>query len=445
MSCVIGSPLGSLRILIVRYDHLQGVVDHQPAEQRLADAGDELDRLGDHDRPDRRAQHAEHAALGAGRDHPGRRRHRVEVAVVGAVLVPEDADLALEPVDRAPHVRLAEQHAGVVDQVAGGEVVRPVQDQVVRPEDVQRVVGVQPLLVQDHVDVRVDLGDRLLRRQRLGLAEVGHAVDHLALQVGLVDHVEVDDAEGAHAGGGQVEQSGRAEPAGPDDQHLRVLEPLLPGHPDVRDDQVAAVAGDLLDRQLLGRLDQGRQRHGFLLRPRPRCQLTRSPPSLTPARVSRHGRPSRSIDVEDEVREEGWACRCRRRGCVTPRVCCIITGASAPLRGHCTVPVAERVPDLVVDHVDPVRGQVALVRDRAAHPAGVVDHHPGQVAVVAGRLVRQVVAAQLPYGQRRGQGDPEVRHAGVDPLERGAAAVPQLCGSDSVFSTAAANGGAVVG
>ena len=39
------------------------------------------------------------------------------------------------------------------------------------------------------------------------LADVGHAVDHLALQVGLVDHVEVDDAEGADAGGGQVEQS----------------------------------------------------------------------------------------------------------------------------------------------------------------------------------------------------------------------------------------------
>ena len=91
--------------------HLQRVVDHQPADQRLADAGEQLDRLGDLDRADRRAQHAEHAALGAGRDHAGRRRLRVEAAVARAVLGPEHAGLAVEAVDRAPHVRLAEQHA----------------------------------------------------------------------------------------------------------------------------------------------------------------------------------------------------------------------------------------------------------------------------------------------------------------------------------------------
>ena len=110
----------------------------------------------------RRAQHAEDAALGAGGDHARRRGLRVEAAVAGAVLGPEDGGLAVEAVDRAPDVRLVQQHARVVDQVAGGEVVGAVDDQVVWLEDLHHVRRVEPLLVQDHVDVRVDVQDRVL-------------------------------------------------------------------------------------------------------------------------------------------------------------------------------------------------------------------------------------------------------------------------------------------
>ena len=60
--------------------------------------------------------------------------------------------------------------------------------------------------MQVHGDERVDLEHRIARRLRLGPADVGLAVDDLALQVGLVDHVELDDAEGADPGGGQVQQ-----------------------------------------------------------------------------------------------------------------------------------------------------------------------------------------------------------------------------------------------
>ena len=241
--------------------HLQRVVHHQPAEQRLADAGDQLDRLGHHDRADGGAQHAKHTALRAGRHHARRRRLGVEIAVLRAVLGPEHADLALEAEDRTPHVRLAEQHASVVDQVAGGEVVRAVQDQVVPGEDVQGVGRVQPIGVQVDRDQRVDLGDRLLGRDRLALADVGLAMDHLTLQVRLVDDIEVEDAEGADPGGGEVEQRRGPESARPDHQHLGVLQPLLPGHPDVGNDQVARVPLHLLLGQRVGRLDQRGKTH----------------------------------------------------------------------------------------------------------------------------------------------------------------------------------------
>ena len=115
--------------------------------------------------------------------------------------------------------------------------------------------------MHDDVHVRVDLGDTRLGGQRLRGADVGLAVDHLSLQVGLVDDVEVDDPECAHSGCREVHERRRAEPAGADDEHAGVLQPLLAGHADIRDDQVPRIAADLVDAQLCGRLDQGRQRH----------------------------------------------------------------------------------------------------------------------------------------------------------------------------------------
>ena len=123
-------------------------------------------------------------------------------------------------------------------------------------------------------------------------------MDDLALQVRLVDLVELRDAERPHAGCGQVEQRRAAEATGADHQHLGVLQPLLTGHPDVGDDQVAAVATYLVDGQLGGGLDQRREGHGVLLelrgfvvqgahanrRPHPPCSR---PPVRTCASVIR--------------------------------------------------------------------------------------------------------------------------------------------------------------
>jgi hypothetical protein len=75
-------------------------------------------------------------------------------------------------------------------------------------------------------------------------------VDDLTLQIGLVHNVEIDDADGADAGRGQVEQSRRAEPAGTDDQDPCVLEPLLPVNAQVGNYQVTAVPRDFIATQL---------------------------------------------------------------------------------------------------------------------------------------------------------------------------------------------------
>ena len=139
---------------------------------------------------------------------------------------------------------------GVVDEVAGGEVVRTVHDQVPAVgEDALDVLRRESLLVGDDVDVGVERLERPLGRQHLRLSEGVRRVDDLALEVRVVDDVRVDDAERAHSGRREVERRGRAEPAGADQEHTRVEQLLLPFLTDLRDQDVPRVAGALLGAQ----------------------------------------------------------------------------------------------------------------------------------------------------------------------------------------------------
>src|SRR5262249_17316897 len=163
---------------------------------------------------------------------------------------------AVQAEDAAVDVRLAQQHAGVVDQVAGREVVGAVDDDVVGPEDVQGVGAGEARLVEIDLDLGVDGAAVVAGRVQVwtavvgGAGEVGGAVEHLALQVGEVHHVKIDQPEPADARGGEVQRQGRAEAAGADQQDAAGLEALLALEPDLGHDQVAAVPGHLVPRQL---------------------------------------------------------------------------------------------------------------------------------------------------------------------------------------------------
>ena len=110
-------------------------------------------------------KHAEHAALGAARDEPGRRRLRIKAAIARPAQVRrEHAGLAFEAEDGAVHVRLLQQHAGVVGEVARGEVVGAVHDDVVGADDVEGVLAGEPGVVQDDLDVRIEAVDGFPRR-----------------------------------------------------------------------------------------------------------------------------------------------------------------------------------------------------------------------------------------------------------------------------------------
>ena len=92
----------------------------------------------------------------------------------------------------------------------------------------------------------IDLGKAVARRLELGPPHIRRAVDDLALEVAEVDHVEIDDANPSDTGGGQIHRDRRAEPAGADAEHAGSLQLQLPLHADLRQDQMTAVASDLL-------------------------------------------------------------------------------------------------------------------------------------------------------------------------------------------------------
>ena len=98
----------------------------------------------------------------------------------------------------------------------------------------------------DHRDVRVERRDRPPRRLDLLLADTVTGVDHLPLQVRQLHDVEVHDPDRADTRRGQVE--GRRGPESPraDQHHPGAEELRLPGGPDLRDQQVTAVAELLL-------------------------------------------------------------------------------------------------------------------------------------------------------------------------------------------------------
>ena len=144
---------------------------------------------------------------------------------------------------------MPEQHARVVHQIARLKVVGAVEDDVVVLEHLERVLRRQRQLVRDDLDRRVHRRQPIARRIELPLADIGRAVDNLPVQVARVDDVEVDQTERADAGRRQVHRGGRTQSAGADAQHPRRLQLALPVDADLRHDQVAAVALNLVARQ----------------------------------------------------------------------------------------------------------------------------------------------------------------------------------------------------
>ena len=84
----------------------------------------------------------------------------------------------------------------------------------------------------------------------LGLAGAARGMGDLALQVGEIDVVRVGDADGAYAGGCEVEGERRAQPTGTGDEHARCSELCLAESADFIEQDMACVSRYLVFREI---------------------------------------------------------------------------------------------------------------------------------------------------------------------------------------------------
>src|ERR1700691_1807011 len=100
------------------------------------------------------------------------------------------------------------------------------------------------MLIDPHK--RIDLVHTVGGGIELLAPDVAGAMDDLALQVGEVHYVEIDQPDASDTGGGQIQTQRRAKPAGSHQKNFGGLQLELTFGADFGHDQVPAVAQDLV-------------------------------------------------------------------------------------------------------------------------------------------------------------------------------------------------------
>jgi len=134
--------------------------------------------------------------------------------------------------------------------VARGEVVRAVEDDIAFRDQFFDLIAFDARRDLDNFNLRVDGVESRACRFDFPRADRVGAIQDLALQVGEIDLVGVGQRQPADARRGEIEGRRAAEAAGADDQRGCRAQPFLPLDADLGEQDVPAVAEELLVVQL---------------------------------------------------------------------------------------------------------------------------------------------------------------------------------------------------
>lgn len=110
--------------------------------------------------------------------------------------------------------------AGPVDGVTGRKVVSTVKHQIHFTNQPFKQCIIGPLDHRKHGHVRIECRDGMHHRLRLELANSSHGVGNLALQVGCIHTVMINQGNVSNSGATQVQGHWRAQAASANDQHM---------------------------------------------------------------------------------------------------------------------------------------------------------------------------------------------------------------------------------
>ena len=158
----------------------------------------------------------------------------------------EYRNLSVELYRRARHQRLAQLQTNAVDRIARVKIIAAIQHYIRLHYQIAQLRFVGAHRQRNAFDFRIDVVQRGSCRTDLGLTDRRGAMNDLALQIAEIHRVMVTQGQLPDTAGGQIQRGGRTEPAEADDQHLRRKQALLPLDADLRQQDVAAVAQQLL-------------------------------------------------------------------------------------------------------------------------------------------------------------------------------------------------------
>jgi hypothetical protein len=130
--------------------------------------------------------------------------------------------------------------------MACGEIVRAVEHDIDGADQIWEIFFLKFRLQGKNLNLGIECAKRRARSLYFGYADGIRAVKNLPLQVGEVDLVRVGEGEFADAAGGEVERRRASQAAGADDERMRRAQPLLALDPYLIEQDVAAVAEELL-------------------------------------------------------------------------------------------------------------------------------------------------------------------------------------------------------
>jgi len=224
--------------------HREGIEGQQGIGQQLAGACDVLDGFGGLQRTTDARDAAQYTHHRAGLDLLLSGRFWKDAAVAGCAWYVRH-QLTLEAVDTAHTEGLALHHAGIVDEILDGEVVRSVYHEVVLLDHLPYRILSQVFFVLDHLHIGVEGSDGSLGRLYFRVSYIFGAMYDLSLQIGERHAVAIGYAQCPYSCSCEVECNGRTESTCTHDEHTGLEELLLPLRTYTLQDEVAVVSSFL--------------------------------------------------------------------------------------------------------------------------------------------------------------------------------------------------------
>jgi hypothetical protein len=111
--------------------------------------------------------------------------------------------------------------------MAGGEVVAAIEDNICLLHQFRQAIACSAFCQRDHVDLGVDVRKGLFSRFDFRLTDALGRMQDLALQVGQVDRVVIDQRDSSDAGRGKVVGGRRTQAASAKHQRVSGKQPFL--------------------------------------------------------------------------------------------------------------------------------------------------------------------------------------------------------------------------